>query len=67
MSDKDEFYEDAVKFVIAEGNARVSQVQRQFVIGYNRAAWLIEAMEANGVVSKLDKHGNRKILIKEQP
>lgn len=58
----DQKYAEAEAFVILSRKASVSAVQRQFRIGYNRAARLIEAMEAKGVVSAPDHLGNREVL-----
>ncbi|WP_244534454.1 DNA translocase FtsK [Halomonas caseinilytica] len=49
-------------FVIESGTAAVSAVQRQFKLGYNRAARLIEALERADVVSSMDNRGSRKVL-----
>ena len=58
----DQKYAEAEAFVILSRKASVSAVQRQFKIGYNRAARLIEAMEAKGVVSAPGHLGNREVL-----
>jgi len=59
----DEFYDQAVALVAREGKASTSFVQRHFQIGYNRAARIIEKMEAEGVVSKPNRVGKREVLI----
>ncbi|WP_315904196.1 DNA translocase FtsK [Serratia proteamaculans] len=59
----DERYPEAVQFVQSKGNASISGLQRQFRIGYNRAARLIEQMEACGVLSKPGVDGSRSVLI----
>ena len=61
-SEKDEFYDQAVAFVIETRRASISAVQRKFRIGYNRAARLIEAMEVAGLVSEMNSNGNREVL-----
>ena len=61
-SEKDEFYDQAVAFVIESRRASISAVQRKFRIGYNRAARLIEAMESAGLVSEMNSNGNREVL-----
>lgn len=63
--DEDPLYQDAVRFVVAERKVSVSRVQRKFYIGYNRAAWIVEAMERNGVVTTPGHNGNREVLIQE--
>ncbi len=61
-SEKDEFYDQAVAFVLETRRASISAVQRKFRIGYNRAARLIEAMEDAGLVSEMNTNGNREVL-----
>jgi S-DNA-T family DNA segregation ATPase FtsK/SpoIIIE len=58
----DPLYDDAVAFVIDSRRASISAVQRQLRIGYNRAARLVEQMEASGVVSSMEHNGNRRVL-----
>ncbi|WP_261099101.1 DNA translocase FtsK [Serratia quinivorans] len=58
----DERYPEAVQFVQAKGIASISGLQRQFRIGYNRAARLIEQMEAGGVLSAPGIDGTRTVL-----
>ena len=60
--EKDEFYDQAVAFVLESRRASISAVQRKFRIGYNRAARLIEAMEDAGLVSEMNSNGNREVL-----
>ena len=60
--EKDEFYDQAVAFVIDSRRASISAVQRKFRIGYNRAARLIETMESAGIVSEMNSNGNREVL-----
>ena len=59
----DELYDEAVQFVLESRRASISSVQRKLRIGYNRAARLIEAMEAAGVVSAMNSNGSREILV----
>ena len=62
--DSDEpLYDEAVAFVVESRRASISAVQRKLRIGYNRAARLIEAMEAAGVVSAMNSQGNREVLV----
>ncbi|AOY01698.1 DNA translocase FtsK [Jeongeupia sp. USM3] len=58
----DPLYDEAVAFVIKSRRASISSVQRQLRIGYNRAARLIESMEAAGLVSPMETNGNRTVL-----
>lgn len=60
---EDELYDEAVQFVLESRKASISSVQRKLRIGYNRAARLIEAMEAAGVVSAMNSNGTREILV----
>ncbi|MSP84199.1 MAG: DNA translocase FtsK [Alphaproteobacteria bacterium] len=59
----DTLYDQAVALVIREGKASTSFVQRHLMIGYNRAARLIERMENEGVVSRADRVGKREVLV----
>lgn len=61
-NEKDELYAKAVIHVRTTGKVSISNVQRNFVIGYNRAARLIERMEIDGVVSAADCFGIRTVL-----
>ncbi len=60
---EDELYDEAVAQVIETRRASISAVQRKLRIGYNRAARLIETMEAAGVVSSMDTNGSRQVLV----
>jgi S-DNA-T family DNA segregation ATPase FtsK/SpoIIIE len=62
-SEKDALYDEAVKIVVTERKPSISYVQRRLKIGYNRAARLIEAMEAAGLVGPLQANGGREILV----
>lgn len=59
----DPLYDEAVAFVINSRRASISAVQRQLRIGYNRAARLVEQMEAAGLVSGMESNGNRTVLV----
>ncbi len=59
----DPLYDEAVAIVIKTRKASISSVQRQLRIGYNRAARLIEQMEATGIVSAMETNGNRSVLV----
>lgn len=61
--DVDSLYDEAVQFVIDSQKASISSVQRKFKIGYNRAARIIEEMEAAGLVSPPERNGNREVLV----
>ncbi len=58
----DPLYDEAVAFVLESRKASISSVQRKLRVGYNRAARLIEQMEAAGVVSPMSSNGSREIL-----
>jgi S-DNA-T family DNA segregation ATPase FtsK/SpoIIIE len=59
---EDPLYDEAVAFVLESRRSSISAVQRKLRIGYNRAARMIEAMEAAGVVSNMDTNGSREVL-----
>jgi S-DNA-T family DNA segregation ATPase FtsK/SpoIIIE len=63
----DPLYDEAVAFVTESRRGSISSVQRKFKIGYNRAARLIEQMEAEGVVSGQGHNGNREVLAPPPP
>lgn len=63
--DKDALYDEAVKIVIETRKASISSIQRRLKIGYNRAANLVEAMEAAGLVSPMGSNGQREVLVPE--
>ncbi|KVP77493.1 cell division protein FtsK [Burkholderia ubonensis] len=67
QGDADPLYAQVEAFVIAEQKVSVSSVQRHFKIGYNRAARLIELLEAKGVVSAMDSDGHRTVLKPRDP
>ena len=58
----DALYDEAVHYVCRSRRASISSVQRKLRIGYNRAARLIETMEAAGVVSEMGSNGQREVL-----
>ena len=62
----DALYDEAVQFVLESRRASISSVQRKLRVGYNRAARLIEAMEAAGVVSAMNSNGSREILVPDR-
>jgi len=64
-SSGDDLYDEAVAIIARDGKASTSFVQRRLQIGYNRAARIIEQMEAEGIVSKPDRVGRREVLIGE--
>ena len=61
-SDKDELYQPALDIIRSEGKASTSFLQRKLQIGYNRAARIIDMMEADGIVSKANHVGKRDVL-----
>jgi len=61
-AEQDALYDEAVNFVIEGRKVSISLIQRRFKIGYNRAARIVEAMEASGVISTAGANGNREIL-----
>lgn len=66
-TDFDEKYDEAVELVADLGQASISLVQRYMKIGYNRAARMIERMEAEGIVGPSDGVKPRKVLVRKQP
>jgi len=63
----DALYDEAVKIVTESGKASISYVQRRLKIGYNRAASMMEEMEASGVVSAMQSNGQREVLAPPPP
>jgi len=61
-AEQDDLYDAAVAFVTEGRRVSISSVQRQFRIGYNRAARIVEAMESSGVISTSGPNGNREVL-----
>ncbi len=66
-SSEDELYDRAVAYVLESRRASISSVQRHLRVGYNRAARLIEEMEAQGVVSPPEHNGQREVLAPAPP
>ena len=62
QGEKDELYQSALEIIRTEGKASTSFLQRKLQIGYNRAARIIDMMEADGVVSKANHVGKRDVL-----
>ncbi len=62
QSDKDDLYKTALEIIRSEGKASTSFLQRKLQIGYNRAARIIDMMEADGIVSKANHVGKREVL-----
>ncbi|PCK10168.1 MAG: cell division protein FtsK [Alteromonadaceae bacterium] len=66
-SESDPLYDEAVAFVTETRKASISSVQRKLRIGYNRAARLVEQMEASGVVTEMSGSGGREVLAPAPP
>ena len=62
QGDKDDLYQTAIEIIKSEGKASTSFLQRKLQIGYNRAARIIDMMEAEGIVSKANHVGKRDVL-----
>ena len=62
-AEQDPLYDQAVRIVTESRRASISNVQRRLKIGYNRAARIVEAMEAAGVVGPMETNGNREVLV----
>ncbi len=65
--EQDALYDEAVRIVTTERKPSISYVQRRLKIGYNRAARLLEAMEASGLVGPLQANGAREVLVPARP
>ena len=61
--DQDPLYANAVQFVASSRRASISAIQRALKVGYNRAARMIEWMEAQGVVTPMDTNGGREVIV----
>ena len=61
-SEHDELFDEVVAFVTETRKGSISGVQRKFKIGYNRAARIVEQLEAHGIVSPPGHNGNREVL-----
>ncbi len=66
-NEQDALYDEAVMFVTETRKASISSVQRKLRIGYNRAARMIEAMEAAGVISEMQPNGSREVIASPPP
>ncbi|MGH8315987.1 MAG: DNA translocase FtsK, partial [Steroidobacterales bacterium] len=66
-AEQDPLYDEAVRIVLESRKASISGVQRRLKIGYNRAARLVEAMEAVGLVGPLQTNGSREVLAPAPP
>jgi S-DNA-T family DNA segregation ATPase FtsK/SpoIIIE len=66
-AEQDPLYDEAVRIVIESRKASISGVQRRLKIGYNRAARLVETMEAAGLVGSLQTNGSREVLAPAPP
>ena len=62
QDEKDQLYQSALEIIRSEGKASTSFLQRKLQIGYNRAARIIDMMEADGVISKSNHVGKRDVL-----
>ncbi|WP_254894548.1 DNA translocase FtsK [Chromobacterium haemolyticum] len=65
-SESDPLYDEAVEIVMRTRKPSISSVQRHLRIGYNRAARLIEEMEAAGIISPMESNGNRTVLVPQR-
>ena len=65
--EQDELYDHAVQIVTETRKASISGVQRRLKIGYNRAARMIEAMEAAGIVTEMQSNGSREVIAPPPP
>jgi len=66
-AEQDPLYDQAVQVVMETRKASISGVQRRLKIGYNRAARMVESMEAAGLVGPLQSNGSREILVSTTP
>jgi DNA segregation ATPase FtsK/SpoIIIE, S-DNA-T family len=63
IADKDDLFDDAVRFVVQSGQASTSMLQRRFRIGFSRAGRLVDAMERDGIVGPADGSKPRELLV----
>ena len=63
MDDRDELFDEAVRFVVQAGQASTSMLQRRFRIGFSRAGRLIDMMERDGIVGPAEGSKSREILV----
>ena len=66
-SEQDPLFDEAVHIITLTRRASISSLQRRMKIGYNRAARMIEAMEAAGIVGAMESNGNREVLAPQPP
>jgi len=66
-NEQDALYDEAVMFVTETRKASISSVQRKLRIGYNRAARMIESMEAAGVITEMQHNGSREVIAPPSP
>lgn len=66
-AEQDPLYDEAVEFVTASRRASISAVQRKLRVGYNRAARLVEGMEAAGIVTEMNSNGSREVIANAPP
>jgi S-DNA-T family DNA segregation ATPase FtsK/SpoIIIE len=66
-TESDPLYDQAVRIVTETRKASISGVQRRLKIGYNRAARMVEAMEASGIVGPLESNGSREVIAPPPP
>ncbi len=62
-AEQDDLYDEAIAFIQETKKVSVSSIQRKFRIGYNRAASMVDAMEAAGAISPMESNGSREVLI----
>lgn len=62
-SDRDPLYDEVCSFIMETKKVSASAIQRKFSLGYNRAARIVDTLEANGVVSPMQSNGKREILV----
>lgn len=62
-SDRDALYDEVFSFIMETKKVSASAIQRKFSLGYNRAARIVDSLEANGVISPMQSNGKREILV----
>src|SRR6185503_13903535 len=63
VDDRDELFDEAVRFVVQSGQASTSMIQRRFRVGFSRAGRLIDIMERDGIIGPADGSKPREILV----
>jgi S-DNA-T family DNA segregation ATPase FtsK/SpoIIIE len=63
VTDRDDLFDDAVRFVVQSGQASTSMLQRRFRVGFSRAGRLIDMMERDGIIGPADGSKPREILV----